>query len=162
MNKLQKKILGGAAAAAAVLALTACLLPTGNGDGLSPSGDALTPDTNYTVVRNLVFSQAGCLGCHGASPTGDAMNLSSATTAQATLFGAGGANRLTTTAQALNPRWRIYRTSDSTGIADSSYLYVKVASTTPKNGDRMPLNRAPLTADQIKIIRRWIETGAKF
>jgi hypothetical protein len=102
------------------------------------------------------------LGCHGALPAGDALNLSSSSSAQATLFGPAGANRLTSAAQDQNPRYRIYRTSDSTGNADSSYLYIKVSSATPKNGNRMPLNGTALTADQIKVIRRWIETGAKF
>lgn len=163
MNTFKKKFLGGMAAGAAVLALSACLLPVGDGEGLGRSGDPLT-DTTFTLVFNEVFSQSqpSCTGCHGAYPSGDALRLNNPQVALASLFGPGKANRLTTTDTDENPRWRIYLTSDSTGVADSSYLYVKLITDTPKNGTRMPQGGSPLTADQIKVVRRWIETGAKF
>jgi hypothetical protein len=161
MNIRMNKFLGVAAAGAAVLALSACLLPTGDGEGLGPSGDVLPPDTNFTFVYATVFENT-CTGCHGNSPTGDALNLRSKDDALGTLFGAGGANRLTTAAQTENPRWRVYRTSDSTGIADSSYIYVKLLPGTPKNGARMPLTGGYLTNEQIHIVKRWIEQGARF
>ncbi|RMF57487.1 MAG: hypothetical protein D6748_11040 [Calditrichaeota bacterium] len=43
---------------------------------------------------------------------------------------------------------------------DDSYLIKKVEGTPDISGGRMPLNRPPLTADQIKVIRRWIANGA--
>lgn len=161
MNK--KTIWASVVAGAAVTVLSACLMPVGDGEGLGRSGDPRT-DTTFALVFNEVFSasNAGCTGCHGGFPSGDPLRVNSPTNALASLFGPGGVNRLTTTAQGENPRWRVYRTSDTTGVADSSYLYVKLVSTTPKNGDQMPQGRAALNADQIKVVRRWIETGARF
>jgi Ca2+-binding RTX toxin-like protein len=45
------------------------------------------------------------------------------------------------------------------GDPDNSYLVQKVEGTAAVGG-RMPLNRTPLTADQIALIRRWISEGA--
>jgi Ca2+-binding RTX toxin-like protein len=45
------------------------------------------------------------------------------------------------------------------GDPDNSYLVQKVEGTAAVGG-RMPLNREPLTAEQIALIRRWISEGA--
>jgi hypothetical protein len=46
-------------------------------------------------------------------------------------------------------------------LADSSFLYKKVAGTQgPTGGARMPYNGDPLPADQIELIRAWIAEGA--
>ena len=45
------------------------------------------------------------------------------------------------------------------GDPDNSYLVQKVEGTAAVGG-RMPLNRVPLTADEIALIRRWVSEGA--
>jgi mono/diheme cytochrome c family protein len=45
------------------------------------------------------------------------------------------------------------------GDPDNSYLVQKVEGTAAVGG-RMPLNRTPLTDEQIALIRRWISEGA--
>ncbi|TWT43797.1 hypothetical protein RAS1_01970 [Phycisphaerae bacterium RAS1] len=42
----------------------------------------------------------------------------------------------------------------------NSLLYHKVSEDDPPVGSRMPLNRTPLDAAQIELIRRWIAEGA--
>jgi len=73
--------------------------------------------------------------------------------------------RLSVALPDVSPRWRVYANQqDSTGDVDSSYLYQKIASTSPKDGVQMPqggANGGYLTADELKIVRRWIEKGAQ-
>ncbi|MCB9637955.1 MAG: hypothetical protein H6727_03510 [Myxococcales bacterium] len=47
------------------------------------------------------------------------------------------------------------------GDPDNSYLYLKISQEKPKVGARMPLDRAPLYANQLEAIRTWIAEGAK-
>jgi hypothetical protein len=49
------------------------------------------------------------------------------------------------------------------GSADNSYLYRKLVGTQVAgggSGERMPFGEAPLPAENIELIRRWIEAGA--
>lgn len=46
------------------------------------------------------------------------------------------------------------------GDADASLLVAKVSSDTPPVGERMPRRAPPLTADEISLIRDWIDQGA--
>lgn len=46
------------------------------------------------------------------------------------------------------------------GDADSSLLFLKINSDNPPVGERMPFLNAPLDADQIALIRDWINQGA--
>ena len=46
------------------------------------------------------------------------------------------------------------------GDAESSLLFLIVASDAPPVGDRMPLREAPLSAGSIGLIRDWIDQGA--
>ena len=46
------------------------------------------------------------------------------------------------------------------GSPEGSYLMQKLTSSSPKEGERMPLDDPPLTPAQIDIIRRWIAGGA--
>lgn len=43
---------------------------------------------------------------------------------------------------------------------DNSYLIKKLEGASDIFGGRMPLNRPPLTKEQIKVVRRWIANGA--
>jgi hypothetical protein len=151
-----KKIWAGIFAGAVLSVFSACLAPVGNGVGLDDEGKIIPPtppDTNLTFVYNKVFSKK-CTGCHGAQPTGDAMNLSSSVSSARDALFPGGNPRLSYEESGTQPRWRILPNEP-----DSSYLLQKVSTATPKFGSRMPQG-GQLTADEIKIIRRWIEKGA--
>jgi hypothetical protein len=161
METRMKKIFGGLAAGAAVLVLAACLLPAGSGEGLNDIGEdtvgtgALGPvDTNLTYVVNTIL-KSKCQGCHGTNPAGGAVVFSSVAQARATLFNSDSTPRLTTELPGTFPFYRVVP-----GSPDSSYLYQKIFSATPKSGVRMPENGPYLTAAQINVIRRWIEKGA--
>ena len=47
------------------------------------------------------------------------------------------------------------------GMPDSSYLVWKIEGRSEIAGGRMPLNLAPLSAEEIAVIRSWIEAGAE-
>ncbi len=47
------------------------------------------------------------------------------------------------------------------GDADNSLLYQKVAMSTPPTGERMPLGGPYLTSTELRLIRDWIDQGAK-
>jgi mono/diheme cytochrome c family protein len=53
------------------------------------------------------------------------------------------------------PRWRVLA-----GEPDSSYLYQKIVSDSPKESSRMPLGGPFLDDSEIELIERWIEEGA--
>src|SRR5690606_20951830 len=98
MNFRMNKFLGGLAAGAAVLALSACLLPTGDGEGLDSIGNpipAVPPDTNLTfVVETVLASKCGL--CHGNDPSpSNPLSLKNPAQARATLFNEDGSARLT-------------------------------------------------------------------
>lgn len=171
MNKRLNKILGGFVAGASAFALAACLLPVGNGVGLTASGDVPPPDTNLTYVQAQIFSKK-CADCHGGSTPALGLNLSSVAATKASIYNStNGTWRLSLVASSTQPRFRIKGgTLDSTGkvtsttgaSADSSYIYQKVSSDTPKSGGRMPLGRANeyLTTAELGLLRAWIEKGA--
>lgn len=46
------------------------------------------------------------------------------------------------------------------GDSSASLLFLKVSSSAPPVGSRMPLNRSPLSQAQINLIRDWIDQGA--
>jgi mono/diheme cytochrome c family protein len=46
------------------------------------------------------------------------------------------------------------------GDPENSYIYHKLEGAPGIGGARMPLNGTPLTDGQIRVIERWIETGA--
>lgn len=46
------------------------------------------------------------------------------------------------------------------GDADGSFLFQKMSSRQPALGSQMPLQRTPLSATAIDVVRRWIESGA--
>jgi len=46
------------------------------------------------------------------------------------------------------------------GDPDASFLFEKVSQTDPSAGERMPLFGAPLSDEQIELLRDWIAAGA--
>ena len=156
MNFHMNKFLGGMAAGAAVLALSACLLPVGDGEGLTISGDPIPltpPDTNLTFVFDHVF-KTRCAGCHGSEPAGDAMNLASSVASARDALFPNGEPRLTAQLPDVQPRWRVLPDEP-----DSSYLLQKLIMDDPKAGVRMPQG-GMLNDELIEIVRTWIRNGA--
>lgn len=156
MNTFKKKFLGGVAAGAAALALSACLLPVGDGEGLDRIGNPIPetpPDTNLTFVFNNVF-KTRCAGCHGTEPAGDAMNLASSVAAARDALFPNGEPRLTAQLPDIQPRWRVLPDEP-----DSSYLLQKLITDDPKSGVRMPQG-GTLNDELIEIVRTWIRNGA--
>jgi hypothetical protein len=152
-----KKIWAGVFAGAVLSVLSACLLPAGDGEGLTPDGTwipAVPPDTNLTFVVNTILKPK-CSGCHGANPVGDPIQFNSVSAARASLFNSDSTKRLTAEEPTVHPIYRV-----TPGSADSSYLYQKINSASPKSGVRMPQDGPYLTTAQINVIRRWIEKGA--
>lgn len=173
MNSFKKKFLGGAAAGAAVLALSACLLPTGDGEGLTISGDVPPPDTNLTYIQAQIFSKK-CADCHGGNTPFAGLNLSSVAATRASIYDdATNTWKLASTAPTVQPRYRILggELNDSGRVlnvagasVDSSFIYQKVTAGPYKQGggSRMPLGRPSdfLTPDELGLLEAWIKKGA--
>jgi hypothetical protein len=47
------------------------------------------------------------------------------------------------------------------GDSAHSYLYEKISQAQPTSGSQMPLGSDPLPADQMALIKTWIDQGAK-
>lgn len=159
METRMNKILIGFTAGAAIVLTVACMLPAGNGVGLTAdrvdtTGTVPTPpDTNLTFVVNTILKPK-CQACHGTNPIGGPVVFTSVAEARNTLFDNGNP-RVSTESPSTHPIYRV-----KPGSPDSSYLYQKIVSATPKSGVRMPQGGPYLTEAQITVIRRWIEKGA--
>ncbi len=166
METRMKKILGGLFALATVLLIGACLSPVGSGAGLDSDGNdtshsgtviVVPPETTLAALIQPIFNQK-CIGCHatggtGWSGTGGSSGGLDLTTGHsyASLNGVA-----TFELPGQDPMFRL-----TPGSLDSSYLYQKISTTTPKYGVRMPqFSSTGLSANQIKAIKRWIEKGA--
>lgn len=153
MNIRINKFFGGAAAGAAVLALSACLLPTGDGEGLDENGDIpVSVESLESIVPLFALSGTNCTGCHGTSAN---LDLSDFNKAFASLFeivnGDTVGRNATTTLGAGKKRIAI-------GNADSSHLVERLEMT---GSGKMPLGTANRLSDQnIARIRKWINDGA--
>jgi hypothetical protein len=100
----------------------------------------------FASIQSEILSQK-CVGCHngtGARLPG-IMNLKEGS-AYASLVGVPSIERPA-----------LMRVSP--GDPENSYLYHKLEGE-DITGQRMPLNGTPLTEGQIRVIERWIETGA--
>lgn len=126
----------------------------GNGYGLDASGNpaaAKAPDTTLAALVQPIFS-LHCIGCHnGTNITGLDLRVGKS---YESLLGTG-TGQVTNELPTQHPMYRV-----RPGSSDSSYLYQKVNSTTPKNGVQMPQGGPYLSASDINIIKRWIEKGA--
>lgn len=45
--------------------------------------------------------------------------------------------------------------------ADNSYLYIKIVGDPNDGTSRMPISGSPLSANEIQLIKNWIDAGAK-
>jgi polyvinyl alcohol dehydrogenase (cytochrome) len=124
-------------------------LPGDNG-GMGP-GPVATPSggPTFTAVYEEVFIGAGCNTplCHGGGA--GALAMTTRDGAYRELVGVPAAGELCAGAGArVDP-----------GNPEGSLLLDKVSSRSPLCGDPMPI-AAPLAAEQVDQIRRWIEIGA--
>ena len=127
----------------------------GEGTNLDSNGnpvDDTTPSTPLaptlaSIQENIFTPSCGASGCHapGTAPFGlrlDDAALSAQLLVNVSSFEVPSLMRV-------NP-------SDP----DNSFLINKIEGT-QSAGDRMPLNRTPLTPEQIQVVRDWISAGAE-
>jgi len=100
-----------------------------------------------TLQTNIFNLNCALSGCHTGTFPPQGLNLS-AGQAYASLVGV--------TAQESPDLLRV-KPDDP----DNSYLFLKITGSSRINGQRMPLGRTALSAEQIDLVRRWIEQGAK-
>ncbi len=159
----------------AAVILVACLDPVGSGTGLNPGGSLLTPPDTVVVVNpdpdpdsipdpnalppsffaNQVqpIFRDHCAQCHSPGSQGYAMTKLSLESdkAYAALVNIPSV-------EMVKPRPEMLLVKPK--MPDSSYLYLKITLDNPRVGERMPLLRPKLSADDIQTIKKWIEGGA--
>ncbi len=147
-----------------VLALTGC--GAGSGEGLDENGRPVTetpePDTenpdNEPVdgvtladIQAEIFDSP-CAICHAGSSAPQGLRLDTEDNSYNQLVGADG------NGVPANEVPELLRVDP--GNPDDSYLVHKVEGEPDIVGGQMPLNMAPLSQDQITMIRDWITNGA--
>ncbi|MFQ5605138.1 MAG: hypothetical protein ACE5HS_17880 [bacterium] len=131
----------------------------GDGVGLTESGDLPTEGPLSFASQIQPIFDANCTRCHtsggvGFNATGGSQNNG----LDLTSGNSHGrlVNQRTFELSNVQPRWRILPNEP-----DSSYVVQKITSSSPKFGNRMPLDGPPyLSQSQIQLIRDWIEQGA--
>lgn len=103
------------------------------------------PPVNFAAEIQAIFSSR-CIACHNSNNAPHALVLDPASVSYANLVNV--ASKEVPSLKRVQP-----------GDPNNSYLVQKVEGTAAEGG-RMPLGRAPLTAEQIALIRRWISEGA--
>lgn len=140
---------------AVALALGAAACGGSSPGGGGPSGPAACEngvafDSTFDAVQQVVFDGKGCTnsGCHGNGSSAGGLDLSR---------GHSWANLHDVPAQ-VNGEKRILP-----GSATRSVLYQKLAAATLGErapGSPMPIGLAPLTPDELELVRWWIYGGA--
>jgi hypothetical protein len=153
MNTRMNKVFGGFAATAAVLALTACLLPTGNGDGLTKSGDVPPPVESLESIQALLASSS-CNNCHGAGATAG-LNISNFDRAFESFFVISGGDTIPKAASTTAVGTGLNRIQP--GNPEASALYRRITAT---NSAKMPPFGGPLDPAIVERIRQWILDSA--
>jgi hypothetical protein len=133
------------------LIFTVCLLLTACGELKSPTdaggpGDPIDQTATFTRVQNEIFTPTcASIGCH--DPLGQQSQM---------ILSAGRAYAQTVNQPSVEmPSLMRVRPNDP----DNSYLYRKIIGVNI-TGERMPLNRGPLSDAEIKLVRDWIRRGA--
>ena len=127
------------------------ILLTGCGELKTPTlpdvgSDPIDPTATFTRVQNEIFTPTcASIGCH--DPLGQSSQM---------ILSAGRAYaQIVNQASVEMPSLARIAPNDPA----NSYLYRKITGS-GITGERMPLNRAPLTDAQIKLVRDWIRRGA--
>ncbi len=131
-----------ACALASVLVLSACA-----GDGPAPTGSS----SWFSQLQSEIFDQnCTTAGCHNPQSAAAGLILTEGFSFDA-LVG-------------VSPNNPAANDSDMMRVQpfapDNSFLLSKVTGPAPGQGSRMPLGAEPLSDDQIRSIRDWIEAGA--
>lgn len=113
--------------------------------GLTPTPTP-TPVT-ISGLQNAIFSPI-CSGCHTGADAPRGLLLDSVTNSYNNLVGVASSE--------VPELLRV-----SPGNPDQSYLVEKISSNNPSVGVRMPRGGDPLSAEQIAMVREWIEEGAQ-
>jgi hypothetical protein len=133
---------------AAALAL---LVGTGCGSGRTVAGPVSTPQTTNvdfaTQIQPIFTRNCAITGCHAADTASGGMILDA---------GQAYTNLVGATSSEVAPEKRV-----QPGDSAHSYLYEKINKAQPTSGGQMPLGADPLPADQIALIKTWIDQGAK-
>jgi hypothetical protein len=139
--------------ALALLALPAALSACGSGHTLStngPSGGPTSGGVTLAQIQQQIFTPL-CASCHTQGGVGP-MSLSDVATSYASLVGADPTN---STAKGAGMKRVV------AGNPSRSFLLSKLSGDMQfGEGDRMPQNANPLSAQQITLIRQWIQEGA--
>lgn len=100
------------------------------------------PETSRKVVEKLLVGN--CAGCH---PPNQGLDLTA---------GHVYANLVNVPSREDPSLMRV-----KPGDPAASYLYLKVTTTRPPRGARMPLGGPPLSNDELTTLRAWIAQGAR-
>lgn len=140
----------------------ACPACDANGDGMvtineivaavnAALGGCPTPPVTFTEIQQTMFTPRCAMpGCHDAASKMGNLDLT-AGSSYAQLVNVPP--NIPSAAQA-----GLLRVSP--GSPDTSFLMIKLQGPPPVEGSRMPLTGAPLSTDQIALIRDWILQGA--
>jgi hypothetical protein len=105
-------------------------------------------------------------GCHGDTAPAMGLDLSSASAIRASCIGVQARERGgRATLEMLDPRWSTLPRIDpgitaGRGRPEYSYLIYKLLGDGPIWGARMPLGRAPLREEEIRLVVDWVTAGA--
>ncbi len=153
MNIRMNKFLGGMAAGAAVLALSACLLPVGDGEGLDEIGNPEVAFETLGSIQNLLESSS-CTNCHGAGAAAG-LNVSSFEKAFESFFEIdGNGDTVPRAATTVAGQGKLRINPDD---VESSHILERLTAT---SSIRMPPSGSPLSDKAIARIRNWITAGA--
>ena len=121
----------------------------GSGRTIGATGTVVTPtDTVFTTQIQPIFDRnCAFTGCHSADTASGGMTLDA---------GKSYANLVNVASSEVGPRKRV-----EPGNSGASYIIEKLTQSTPSVGERMPFGGEPLPADQIDLIKKWIDDGAK-
>lgn len=117
----------------------------------TPGSTPLPGGPTFAEVQQQVFNP-NCLsaGCHNAGDSAGGLVLAGSA-ARANLVGVGAVNANASAAGLV----RVVPFDP-----DASFLLSKIVGPPANQGNRMPIGAAPLSADDIDLVRRWIANGA--
>jgi hypothetical protein len=123
----------------------------GCGSGRTISGGAPAGGETGTVdfasqIQPIFDENCALSGCHASDTASGGMVLDA---------GQSYANLVNVESSEVGPDKRVVPGSSAT-----SYIIEKLTSSQPRVGAQMPFGATPLPADQIALIRNWIDQGA--
>jgi hypothetical protein len=113
-----------------------------------PSSVVQPASSDFATKIQPIFDQNCALsGCHAADTASGGMILDA---------GKSYSNLVNVTSSEVAPDKRVVP-----GNSAASYIIEKLTRLQPRSGSQMPLGGDPLPADQINLIKAWIDAGAK-